>query len=287
MSSPIRDDRILLVTRLLFGLFALVVFPFFVGLTFYPEHTEANFSWPIAPRMSAMMFGSLYFAVVYGFLRVAFAKKWHHVALVLWATLPVLAMLGVVTLMHWDKFTSDPLRLGVWITAYLVFPPVLTILLGLNLRRDPKTPDPDDVEVPLGVRRLSIVFGLAFGAVGLALVLAPTFMATIWPWPVKKLAAQGIGCLLLAPFAVQLVALSESRWSSIRVVTESAILWFTAIGVAVFRTFDEFDTSRPFTWVFLVFLAAEWLLAVWLYLGLEARRRAARGATAPAVSARP
>ena len=93
---------------------------------------------------------------------------------------------------------------------------------------------------------------------------------------VKKLAAQGIGCLLLAPFAVQLVALSESRWSAIRVVTESAILWFSAIWVAVIRTFDEFDTSRPFTWVFLAFLAAEWLLATWLYLGLEARRRARR-----------
>lgn len=276
MHAPLRDDRILFVTRFLFGLFAFVVLPFFLGLTFWPEHTDVNFSWPLAPRMSAMLFGSLYFAVVYSFLRVAFARAWHHVALVLWATLPVLAMLGVVTLMHWEKFTSDPLRLGVWITAYLVFPPFLTLLLALNLRRDPKVPDTDDVEVPLGVRRLSLVFGFAFGLVGLGLLVAPTFMATIWPWPIKKLAAQGIGCLFLAPFAVQLVALSESRWSAIRLVTESAILWFTAIWVAVFRCFDEFDTSRPFTWVFLAFLAAEWVLATWLYVGLEARRRAQR-----------
>lgn len=281
MTAPVRDDRILPVTRFLFGLFALVVFPFFVGTTFYPEHTDQNFAWPLAPRMSAMLFGSLYFAVVYSFLRTAFAAKWHHVAMVLWATLPVLAMLGVVTLLHWEKFTSGPWRLGVWITAYLVFPPFLALLLWANLRRDPRTPDEDDVEVPLALRRLALVFGLGFGVVGLGLVAAPTAMAAVWPWPVKKLAAQGIGCLFLAPFAVQLVALREPRWSALRLVTQAAILWFLAIGAAVVRAFDEFDTSRWFTWVFLVFLALELTLVSWLYIALE-RKRDTRAAVARA-----
>ena len=49
---------------------------------------------------------------------------------------------------------------------------------------------------------------------------------------------------------------------------------------AVVRAFDEFDTSRWFTWVFLGFLALELGLVCWLYFDLERRR--ARGASAPA-----
>ncbi len=40
-----------------------------------------------APRIAAMMFGSMYFSVLYLYTRVAFSRHWHHVALVLWAEL--------------------------------------------------------------------------------------------------------------------------------------------------------------------------------------------------------
>ena len=117
MHSPPRDDRILPITRVLFGALVDVVFPFFFGLTVHPANTAENFAWPLAPRMSALLFGTLYFAVVYSFTRVAFARKWHRVSLVLVATLPVLTALGIVSLRHWEKFTNDPPRLAVWITA--------------------------------------------------------------------------------------------------------------------------------------------------------------------------
>ncbi|MFN0007475.1 MAG: hypothetical protein ACKVXR_06160 [Planctomycetota bacterium] len=273
MHTPPRDDRILPITRVLFGALAAIVFPFFFGLTFNPGNTAENFAWPLAPKMSALLFGTLYFAVVYSFLRVAFARLWHRVSLVLVATLPVLVALGIVSILHWEKFTNDPPRLAVWITAYLVFPPFLTLLLWLNWRRDPRTPEAGEVFVPRGLRVISLLLGFLFGAVGAALIFAPGPMADVWPWPVKPLAAQAIGALFLAPTAVQLVILREERWSALKLVAEAGILWFGAILVSIVRTFDEFDRSRPMTWIFIGFLAVEWALVVWMYVYFESKRR--------------
>lgn len=273
MTAPPRDDSVLLVTRIAHGILALVVAPFFLGLTFDPESTATNFAWPLVPTMSAFFFGSLYFAVIYGFLRVAFAKRWHEVALVLWATLPVLAMLGVVTVRHWDKFAHGTLRMGIWITAYLVFPAILLAMILANRRRDPRTPSPGDVEIPARVRRAALLLGIVVGLVGASLILFPKTMAAIWPWPIKELSSQALGCLFLAPAVVQFLAARETRWSALRISTQSAILWFSMLIVGVVRAFDEFDRSKPLTWVFLAFLGLEWLLATWSYVALEAQRR--------------
>ena len=273
MTAPSRDDSVLLVTRIAHGVLAIVVAPFFWGTTIHPESTATNFAWPLLPTMSAMFFGSLYFAVIYSFLRVAFARKWHEVALVLWATLPVLAMLGVVTIRHWEKFAHDTLRFDIWFVAYVVFPIPLLVILLVNRRRDPRTPNQIDVTVPAGVRRTALALGVVVGLVGAALILFPTYMATVWPWPIKQLAAQGLGCLFLAPAMVQFIATKETRWSALRIPTQSAILWFSMLIVGVVRGFDEFDRSRPLTWAFLAFLGLEWLLATWSYVALEAQRR--------------
>lgn len=276
MTPPPRDDRVLLPTRIAHGVLAAVVAPFFWGLTFHPEATATNFAWPLTPTMSAFFFGSLYFAVIYSFLRVAFAKRWHEVALVLWATLPVLAALGVVTTLHWEKFAHGTLRFWVWITAYLVFPGILLVMLLVNRRRDPRVPNAVDVVIPPGVRRVALVLGVAVGAVGAALLVAPAYMATVWPWPIKPLSSQALGCLFLAPAAVQFIAAKETRWSALRIATQSAVLWFSMLIVGVVRAFDEFDRSRATTWIFVAVLGLEWLLAAWSYVALEKQRRAAR-----------
>ncbi|MDZ4772581.1 MAG: hypothetical protein SGI72_05545 [Planctomycetota bacterium] len=202
MTQVPRDDRIFWIHRVLFGALVVVVFPVAYGLMVHPENTAENFAWPLAPRTSAMMFGSMYFSVVYLYTRVAFAKVWHNVALVLWATLPVLSALGVVTIRHWDKFTNDPVRLAVWHTAYRVFPPFLALILLMNRRHDPRVSDHGDIHIPSGLRRLSLVFGLVFAAVGAALLLWPVATAEVWPRPVEPLAAQALGCLFIAPAIV-------------------------------------------------------------------------------------
>ncbi len=279
MPHPPRDDHFYLASRVVFGTLVLVVLPFAYGMMVHPENSAENFAWPIAPRIAAMMFGSMYFSVLYLYTRVAFSRHWHHVALVLWATFPVLAALGAVSLLHWEKFTSDPARLAVWITAYLVFPPCLVVMVVLNRRRDPRVPDAADVHVPIGVRRLSLVFGLVFAALGTALLFAPAGTGALAPVTLKPLAAQAMGCLFLAPAIVQFVMLGEPRWSALRIVTEGAILWFAAMIYSVWRCLDEFDRSRTSFFVFVGFLLLEFAIIVWMYVHFERRLRAQRAST--------
>jgi hypothetical protein len=275
MTAPLRDDSILLPVRIAHGVLALVVAPFAWILTVHPDRTAENFSWPLAPTMPVLFFGALYAAVSFGFLRVACARRWHEVSIVLWTTLPVLALLGLVSATHWDKFTDGPVRLAVWITAYFAFPPVLLGLILWNRRRASGQREPGDVVLPSAVKVPSLVLGLLVGLTGVALLVAPARMAEIWPWSAKPLAAQAIGCLLVAPAVAQIAAARETRWSALRIPAQAAIVWFTLAIAAVVRAFHEFDTSRPATWLFLAVLACEWALAVGTYAVLEARQRRA------------
>lgn len=273
MTPPARDDSLLLVTRLAHAALAVAVIPSFYNLTFHPEATATNFAWTLAPTMSAMYFGALYFAVVYSFLRVTFARRWHEIALVLWATLPVVLVLAVVTFLHWEKFAHGTVRFWIWLAAYVGASILLPYILWSNGRRDPRTPNPGDVEIPAIVCRAALVLGIVVGFVGAALILAPTPMGGAWPWPVKPLAAQAVGSLLLAASAVQIRVTLDRRWSSVRIAAQTAILWVSMVIVAVVRGFDQFDTSRPMTWGFLALLGIEWLLATGTYAVLEGRRR--------------
>lgn len=286
-TAAVKDDRILPINRFLHALFVVLVAPFFVGLIFFAEHTDKNFAWPIKPRMSAMMFGSLYLAVIYTYTRFVFAKKWHHVALIIWATLPVLSTLGVVTLMYWDKFTGPPGPFIVWFVAYLCVPPILACTLYLNSRHDPGTPDAVDVEVPTSINWSTGVIGVIFGIVGLALIIFPDQMIALWPWPLSPLTARGVGALFAAPTFVHALALFETRWSALRVVSEGALVWFAMILISVIRCWDEFDTSRWTCWAFVGILTVEWLFALLTYLGMERERlRIANIVSHPAAGAR-
>lgn len=286
MTSPIRDDRILFPIRIVFALFAVLVVPSFVALYFHPTESATNFAWPLAPRMSAFVFAALYLAVVVGFVRVTFARKWHHVELVAWATLPVLVSLGVVTLLHWSKFTSDPIRFGIWILAYLVLPLPLASLIALNRRRDPRVPDADDVRLGATTRRVSWVFAAMYAATAVILIFFPSFASGVWPWPLKPLSSQALGSLALAPAIVHALGALDGRWSAVRFVAEDGMVWLLGIWSVMPRAFSEFDTSRPLTWAFIAVLVVETLYIGWLFVSCESRRRAVRVARSAGLSAR-
>jgi hypothetical protein len=272
MISISKDDRNLPIVRILHLILACIVFPFFVGLTFFPMHTDKNFAWPLTPPMSCALFGSLYLAVAYSFVRVGLSDRWHRTAMIQWATLPVLSMLGVVTLMHWEKFTGPPIPRWIWIVVYLGFPPILLGLILFNRRYDSRQPEANDIEVPQWIRLVSFALGLVFGAVGACLFIFPEYMAGVWPWPMKKLAAQAVACLFMAPAITHLIAIQERRWSALKVLTQSALIWFVAVVVNVVRYWPSFDKTRMGTWIWVAILAAEILFIIASYAAIERTR---------------
>jgi hypothetical protein len=272
--SNSRRDQTLTIVRVVHFLLAVIVFPFFVGLTFYPTRTDVNFAWPLTPPMSCILFGSLYLAVAYSFMRVAFSQKWHHIAMILWATLPVLSLLGVVTVLHWEKFTGPPLPLWIWLSVYLGFPPILLILILINRQQDPKVGEIDDTQIPSWISICSFILGLVFGFIGVLLFFCPSLMIPHWPWALKPLSCQAIGCLFMAPTLTHLIAFREKRWSALKILSQSALLWFVAVGVGVIRFWEDFQHDRLSTYVWLTVLGIELTFIIAAYVTMERRRLA-------------
>jgi len=82
-SVPVRDDRILPVTRWVGWIIAPVLAAAFLVLYGLPGRTTELLAWTIRPDMTPILMGAGYGAGVYFFCRVATGDEWHRVAPVL------------------------------------------------------------------------------------------------------------------------------------------------------------------------------------------------------------
>ncbi|HEV7147121.1 MAG TPA: hypothetical protein VGN48_09010, partial [Pedococcus sp.] len=118
-----RDDRVLTTTRALSGFIAPFLLVAFVLLYGFPGETARLWAWPIQSHMTSMLLASAYLGGCYFFVRVLFVeRRWAavragFVSVALFATL-----LGVATVLHWDKFTHDKVAFWLWAGLYFTAP---------------------------------------------------------------------------------------------------------------------------------------------------------------------
>jgi hypothetical protein len=98
----------------------------------------------------------------------------------------------ILTVVHWSDFMADPLpHRPIWMFDYVADPLLalaLVPLAGLWPARH---------AVRHGFTPLLIVEAVAFGLLGLVLLLAPTTAAAYWPWTLPPVAGQLYGCFFL------------------------------------------------------------------------------------------
>ena len=168
-----RDDRILPEVRWVAGLVVIVLLVAAGILYGFPDKTTERFAWTIQPTMSALLMGAGYGAGAYFFARVFLSPKWHWVGLYFPAIATFTWVLGLSTILYWDRFNHDHIAFYAWVVLYFTTPFLIPILWLRNRRTDPGTPDPDDLVVPQPIR---VGAGLAgVGLLGLAalMVLLP------------------------------------------------------------------------------------------------------------------
>lgn len=99
-----RDDRVLAYTR---GL-SLVIVPFllvaFVVLHVFPGDTMRLFAWTINPTMTSMVLAAAYLGGAYFFIRVLGENRWNVAKTEFLSVALFASLLGVATILHWDKF---------------------------------------------------------------------------------------------------------------------------------------------------------------------------------------
>ena len=269
------DDRVLPATRVV----AVAIVPFllvaFAVLYPWPGAAGRIFAWPIKPTITAMVLGSVYLGGAYFFVRVAIAKQWHtvkggFVPVGIFATL-----MGVATVVHWDRFNHARPAFWLWAGLYFSTPFLIFWVWWVNRRHDAAAGD-GEVVVPASAARLIGVFGGLAGLTGLVLFLFPGWAAAIWPWTLSPLTARVLGAIFCLGTA-GLGALVDRRWSSARVMFQVAALMLALILLAGIRAYREFAPANPLTWLFVTGFAGILAALATLYLRMPARQLPALG----------
>jgi hypothetical protein len=252
---------------------AAVIVPFlvlaFLVLVPWPSDTKRLFAWQIMPSMSAMVLGSVYLGGAYFFVRVVGASQWHTVA---GGFVPVgtfATLMGVTTLLHWDRFLHDHVAFWLWVALYFTTP----VLVFLVFFRNQREYDPGaDASVRIGsVAAGSLVLvGVTSMATCSFLYLFPARAVAVWPWQLTPLTARMLGAI----FALGVAGVGawwERRWSAMRILLQVAGFMLVLILIAAARAHAQFDASNYLTWLFLVGFAVTTAALVVLYLRMESR----------------
>lgn len=272
-SGSAHDDRILPETRWL----AVLIIPFlvvaFIILSFWPHDTDKLFAWTIKPAMTPMMLAAAYGGGIYFFTRVVLAKRWHLVKL---GFLPVTAfatLLGIATLLHWDRFNHSHISFFTWTALYFTTPFLVFAVWLRNRMTDPETAEPDEVLIPQVIRLFIAVIGVITLAVSLLLFLQPALMIRLWPWMLTPLTARVVGAMFALPGVVGLGIAREKRWSAARIILEAQGFSLVMILIATARAWSDFEQSSLSTWLFVSGISFLLLALAVLYASIELHRR--------------
>ncbi len=273
-------DRVLGVTHIL----AVTIIPFlvaaFIILYLFPNDSGRLFAWPIKPPLSARLLGATYLGGAYFFTWVTFSRQWHAVRLGFIPVTTFAGIMGLATLLHWDKFSHGHLAFELWAFLYFTLPFVIPLIWYLNRRVNRGSLQAPEKLLSTGLR-LAIAFVAGVMLVSSAIMLIfPQLMIPVWPWTLSPLTARVMGAMFALPGLVGLGAAVDGRWSSASVLFQAQALSILFFLVAIVLSKDEIQWGQLGSWTFL-----GGLLLVALLIGLAVLEAKARP-DQPATSAR-
>lgn len=243
---------------------------FIVGIQLYvlTERTDQFFAWTIASPLTAAFLGGGYWASCAMELLASRKRIWAQARIAVPAVLLFTTLTLIVTLLHIDKFHfSAPSLLTrgmtwVWLAVYAIVPLVMGWLLIGQLRA-PGADPPRGVALPGWLRAALVLHGAIMAPLGLALLLAPTLVAPIWPWALTPLTARAIGAWLLSLGVAALHASWENDWRRVQVATLSYTVFGGLQLLALLRYPQELRWADPAAWLYLAFILSVLLVGVY------------------------
>ncbi|GAC1698177.1 MAG: hypothetical protein NVS9B9_20720 [Ktedonobacteraceae bacterium] len=272
-----RDDGIFYATRCLSIIIVPIVLVSVGALYLFPDHTRELFAWTIKPRMSPMLLGAVYLAGAYFFIRAATSARWHWVKAGFLPIIIFATMMGIATILHWDRVNHSHVAFILWATIYFIAP---FLVLGVWLRnrvRNTDAPDENDLFVPLAVRWGISSLGVLTAILSILLFLLPNVIISLWPWMLTPLTARVIGSLFALISAQYIGIALDARWSGIRIIIQTLLLALAAVALAIIFSWSNFQPANLFTWVF---VGSTFLLLVAtavLYIYFEAQYQMNQG----------
>ena len=267
--SPVADDRILPVTRALSWFIIPFLLVAFVDLYFYPSagDTARSFAWRIVPPFTPMVLASVYLGGSYFFLRAARAKHWHSIEGGFFSVGMFATLMGIATIIHWNKFIHGNVAFWLWAGLYFTTPFLVWGVWLANRRRRSEAA-PTDVLISEVAARIIGAIGVVAVASTVFLFLFPKSAIHVWPWKLTELTARVMGAIFSLGVA-GVGAFRHRRWTGARILLQVEAFMLVLILVAVVRARGEFFTSRPLTWTFAIGFPALVGQSAVLYARLE------------------
>jgi hypothetical protein len=249
-STP-AGSQILPVTRGLAAIIVPILTAAFIMLFIFPNDSGLLFAWPIAPTMSAMMLGATYLGGAYFFTRVVLSREWHTIKLGLIPVSAFAGILGIATLLHWDRFTHGHISFILWAFLYFTLPFVIAAVWFINSRSAQDSPSTAEQKFPVWLRLSLGGVGAVMVAASLVMLLAPQVMIPLWPWTLTPLTARVLAAMFVLPGLVGIGVARDGRWSASRIIFQAQVVSIVLFFAAMLRARAEIDWSSWGIWTFL------------------------------------
>jgi hypothetical protein len=232
----------------------LTIYPF-LSLFLLTGAVDQLFPWTVASPLTAATLGAAYGSAIVFFTVGLLAPTWSEARLLVYASLLQLSLMLAASLAHAGQlhllggpifaFTSS----WVWLASHLVAPPLLLVLLVVQLRsRGSDRPRPEPMPAYVGLP--AGLLGGVIGAAGLGLYLVPALAGQFWPWPIDGLDAQALGSWLITFGAASLLALREADlyriWGGLAAYAVFGLLALVALA----RYSGDLRPGSPGAWVY-------------------------------------
>lgn len=270
-STSRRDDRVLPATRVLAFVLVPILVTAFVILYGFPADTGRLFAWTIRPTLTPMVLASAYLGGAWFFVRVTRERRWARVGAGLLSVTLFATLLGVATVVHWDRFNHGHVAFWLWATLYLVAP-FLVLAAWVANTQVAATPRPDELRLGPGARVVVAAGGGLALAQGLLMFAFPSLVIPVWPWLLTPLTCRVVGAVFCLGSA-GLVVLRDSRWVRLRLMVEVEVVMLTLILVGAVRARADLYADRPLTWLLLAGFAATLVASLVLWRAMARRER--------------
>lgn len=270
-STSRRDDRVLPATRVLAFVLVPILVTAFVILYGFPADTGRLFAWTIRPTLTPMVLASAYLGGAWFFVRVTRERRWARVGAGLLSVTLFATLLGVATVIHWDRFNHGHVAFWLWATLYLVAP-FLVLAAWVANTQVAATPRPDELRLGPGARVVVAAGGGLALAQGLLMFAFPSLVIPVWPWLLTPLTCRVVGAVFCLGSA-GVVVLRDSRWVRLRLMVEVEVVMLTLILVGAVRARADLYADRPLTWLLLAGFAATLVASLVLWRAMARRER--------------
>ena len=252
------------------------------SLFLFSTQTDEYFAWTIGNPLTAAFLGAAFWSSCALELLSARENAWSRARLAVPAVLIFTILTAIATMIHRDIF-HDTWIAWTWIAIYLIVPPVLMVVLGMQLQA-PGVDEPRQFPLPDWLRVLSVLQGVVLLGAGSALMIAPNDAMTIWPWPLTELTARAIGAWLIGLGVIALQVAWENDFLRIRATAVAALLLAALQSVALIRYPDTVAFGSVEGVAYLLALANVAVVAVVSLMGYMRATRA-QAEPQPAVAA--